>query len=77
MSLPVEPLNAGMDGWECLRRRANDPRTAKILVIVVSAVSPYSLEGVQAVLRKPVNPEELVDAVRRRRTQAVSAGEMS
>ena len=54
-----------MDGWEFLRHRADDPRIAKIPVIVISAVLPGSIDGVQAVMRKPVHPEELVDAVRR------------
>ena len=53
-----------MDGWEFLRHKTDDPRIAEIPVIVISAVSPDSLDGVQAVLRKPVHPEELVDAVR-------------
>src|SRR5437762_12575360 len=54
-----------MDGWEFLRRKTNDPRVAEIPVIVISAVSPDSLDGVQAVLRKPVDLEALIDAVRR------------
>jgi CheY-like chemotaxis protein len=53
-----------MDGWEFLRHKTDDPCIAEIPVIVISAVSPDSLDGVQAVLRKPVHPEELVDAVR-------------
>jgi CheY-like chemotaxis protein len=54
-----------MDGWEFLRHRANDPRIAKIPVIVISAVSPDSIDSVQAVLQKPVHPEKLMDAVTR------------
>jgi CheY-like chemotaxis protein len=53
-----------MNGWEFLHHRTDDPRIAEIPVIVISAVSPDFIDGVQAVLRKPVNPEELVDAVR-------------
>ena len=54
-----------MDGWEFLRRKTNDPRIAEIPVIVISAVSPDSLDGVEAVLRKPVDVEALINVVRR------------
>src|SRR5690348_14594099 len=62
-----------MDGWEFLRHKTDDPCIAEIPVIVISAVSPDSLDGVQAVLQKPVHPEELVDAVRRHQTPCAQA----
>jgi CheY-like chemotaxis protein len=62
-----------MDGWEFLRHKTDDPCIVDIPVIVISAVSPDSLDGVQAVLRKPVHPEELVDAVRRHQTPGAQA----
>jgi hypothetical protein len=34
-------------------------------VIVISAVLPDSIDGVQAVMKKPVHPEKLVDAITR------------
>src|SRR5579862_8540416 len=54
-----------MNGWEFLRLKTDDPCIAEIPVIVISAVSPDSIGGAQAVLRKPVHPEKLMDAVRR------------
>src|SRR5579872_5133945 len=57
-----------MDGWEFLRLKMEDPCIADIPVIVISAVAPNFLDGVKAVLRKPVHPEKLVDAVRRHHT---------
>jgi len=52
-----------MDGWEFLRLKKDDPRIAGIPVIVISAVAPDFLDGIQAVLRKPVDPEKLVNAI--------------
>jgi CheY-like chemotaxis protein len=52
-----------MDGWEFLRLKKDDPRIAGIPVIVISAVAPNFLDGVQAMLRKPVDPEKLVNAI--------------
>jgi two-component system response regulator CpxR len=43
-----------MDGREVLRRKASDAGIAKIPVIVVSAVPPDSLDGVEAILKKPL-----------------------
>jgi CheY-like chemotaxis protein len=54
-----------MNGWEFLRLKMDDPCIAEIPVIVISAVSPDSVDGAQAVLKKPVHPEQLVDAVAR------------
>ena len=54
-----------MDGWEVLRRKSGDPELAEIPVVVLSAVPPVSLDGAQMVLKKPVDIEPLVNAVRR------------
>jgi CheY-like chemotaxis protein len=54
-----------MDGWEFLRRKRSDLRIAEIPVVVISAFSSASLDGVEEVLMKPVSIEALVDVVRR------------
>jgi CheY-like chemotaxis protein len=54
-----------MDGWEVLRRKASDPGIAEIPVVVVSAVPQGSLDGVEAILKKPVSPQHLLEMVRR------------
>jgi CheY-like chemotaxis protein len=59
LSMPV------MDGREVLRREASDAGIAKIPVIVVSAVPPDALDGVEAILKKPVCLEHLLEMVRR------------
>jgi CheY-like chemotaxis protein len=54
-----------MDGWEVVRRKASDPGIAEIPVVVVSAVPQDSLDGVEAILKKPVSPHHLLEMVRR------------
>jgi CheY-like chemotaxis protein len=54
-----------MDGWEVLRRKRSDADIAEIPVVVLSAVPPVSLDGARTVLKKPVDIEPLISAVRR------------
>ena len=54
-----------MDGWEVLRRKRSDADIAEIPVVVLSAVPPASLDGARTVLKKPVDIEPLISAVRR------------
>ena len=54
-----------MDGWEFLRRKRGDVDIAEIPVVVLSAVPPVSLDGARTVLKKPVDIEPLISAVRR------------
>jgi CheY-like chemotaxis protein len=54
-----------MDGWELLRQKASDADIVEIPVVVVSAVPQGSLEGVEAILKKPVLPQHLLAVVRR------------
>ena len=53
-----------VDGWDVLRRKKEDSRIAGIPVIVLSAVPPLSLDGARAVLKKPVDPEPLMNAIK-------------
>jgi CheY-like chemotaxis protein len=53
------------DGREVLRRKRIDADMAEIPVVVLSVVPPVSLDGAQMVLKKPVDIEPLVNAVRR------------
>lgn len=60
-----------LDGWETAARLRNDPDTAHIKVILLSArAQEADLRrgqgiGVDAYLTKPFDPDELVEAVRR------------
>ena len=60
-----------LDGWETAERLRNDPATAHIKVILLSArAQEADLRrgkgiGVDMYLTKPFDPDELVEAVRR------------
>jgi len=54
-----------MDGYEFLRRKKTDPDIAEIPVVVISAIPPASLEGVETVLTKPIDLDRLMETVRR------------
>jgi len=53
-----------MDGYEFLRRKKTDPDIAETPVVVISAIPPASLEGVETVLTKPIDLERLMETVR-------------
>jgi CheY-like chemotaxis protein len=53
-----------MDGWEFLRRKKADPDIAETPVVVISAIPPASLEGVETVLTKPIDFDQLIETVR-------------
>jgi CheY-like chemotaxis protein len=60
-----------VDGWEAAARLREDPETAHIKVILLSARAQESdiqrgdRIGVNAYLTKPFDPDELIDVVRR------------
>jgi CheY-like chemotaxis protein len=53
-----------MDGREFLNRQGSDPAIADIPVVVLSAISPASLDGAKTLLKKPVDPGLLMATVR-------------
>ncbi|HET8541307.1 MAG TPA: response regulator [Anaeromyxobacter sp.] len=53
----------GMTGWEFLERRGEVPALAGVPVLVVTASAEEPPRGT-AVLRKPVDPDELLSTVR-------------
>jgi CheY-like chemotaxis protein len=59
-----------MDGWQFLQARHSDPALAAPPVVVVTAaggISPTAARalGANEVFQKPVDPEQLLDAIRR------------
>jgi CheY-like chemotaxis protein len=60
-----------VDGWEAAARLREDPETAHIKLILLSARAQESdiqrgeRIGVDAYLTKPFDPDELIDVVRR------------
>jgi CheY-like chemotaxis protein len=61
----LDLMMPGLDGWQFLAERRQDPTLAAIPVIVVSALkeadNPWTAEYIQ----KPFQPPELLEAVRR------------
>ncbi len=55
------PVMNGRDLIECLRA---DPQTAEIPILVVSANPRTTVDAADAVLRKPFDPEELLETAR-------------
>jgi CheY-like chemotaxis protein len=57
----------GTDGFEFLRVRSNAPELAAIPTILLTAANPSQREGLTGihVIRKPIEAEELLHAVRR------------
>ena len=53
-----------MDGWEVLRRKKGDPDLANVPVVVISAIPPVDLDGVESVLTKPIDLSQLMETVR-------------
>ncbi|MGB6563584.1 MAG: response regulator [Candidatus Binataceae bacterium] len=53
-----------MDGWEVLRRKKGDPDLANVPVVVISAIPPVDLDGVESVLTKPIDLNQLMETVR-------------
>jgi two-component system response regulator CpxR len=53
-----------MDGWEFLRRKKSDPDLANVPVVVISAIPPIDLDGVESVLTKPIDFSQLMETVR-------------
>ncbi len=67
----LDVMMPGMDGWEVCRRLREDPATASIPIIALSARAReedrqrgYAL-GVAEYITKPFDPAELVQTVRR------------
>ena len=60
-----------IDGWEAAARLRQDPETAHVKVILLSAraqeadIQRGERIGVDAYLTKPFDPDELIDTVRR------------
>jgi CheY-like chemotaxis protein len=53
-----------MDGWEFLQRKKSDPNLAEIPVVVISTIPPVDLDGVETVLPKPIDLNQLIETVR-------------
>ncbi|MES1243353.1 MAG: response regulator [Acidobacteriota bacterium] len=66
-AITLDVMMPGMDGWRVLQALKSDPRTAQIPVVVCSIVDNRALGyrlGASDYLIKPVNPQQLTDALR-------------
>ena len=60
----LDLVTGGMSGWEFLERRGKVPALSGIPVIVVTGSGGAPHRGAAATLRKPVDPGELLGAIR-------------
>jgi DNA-binding response OmpR family regulator len=60
----LDLVTGGMSGWEFLERRAGEPALSDVPVVVVTGSTETVPENAAAVLRKPVDPRELLATVR-------------
>ena len=54
-----------LDGWQFRREQRRDPELAAIPVVVVSALDLAACPDADAYVRKPFDPQQLLEAVRR------------
>ncbi len=60
----LDLVTAGMSGWEFLERKGDEPALAGIPIIVVTGSGGAPPRHTAAVFRKPVDPRELLVAIR-------------
>jgi CheY-like chemotaxis protein len=61
----LDVLLPGLDGWRFRREQRRDPALAKIPVVVVSALDAADCPEADAHVRKPFDPRQLLEAIRR------------
>ena len=66
-----------LNGLQFLEHRAGDPHLRRIPVVVVSGNPrpPQPLEGIEAYLQKPLEPEVLLEIIRRTRDEKLGAND--
>lgn len=60
----LDLVTEGMSGWEFLERRGEEPALAGVPILVVTGSTKDLPGSASAILRKPVNPQELLATVR-------------
>jgi CheY-like chemotaxis protein len=53
-----------LDGWQFRREQRRDPEVAAIPVVVVSALDLAACPDADAYVRKPFDPQQLLEAIR-------------
>lgn len=67
-AIVLDVILPGVDGWEVLRRIKLDPRSASVPIVMVTVVDEQEVGlalGAVDYLVKPINPEVLVEVLRR------------
>lgn len=60
----LDLVTAGMNGWEFLERRGEEPALTGVPIVVVTGSSRDAPPNAAAVFRKPVDPSALLETVR-------------
>lgn len=60
----LDLVTPGMNGWDFLARRADEPALSRVPVVVVTGSETDLPRGATAVLQKPVDPAELLRTLR-------------
>ncbi len=60
----LDLVTNGMNGWEFLERRHDEPALSDVPVVVMTGSRGEAPGAAAAVLRKPVDPHELLETVR-------------
>jgi DNA-binding response OmpR family regulator len=60
----LDLVTEGMSGWEFLERRRDEPALDGVPVVIVTGSTDDLPRSATAILRKPVNPNELLATVR-------------
>jgi CheY-like chemotaxis protein len=71
--ITLDVLMPDMDGLQVLEALRSDPVTKTIPVLVISAldeVQRVRAAGAEGIIRKPANPRELIDQVKRLLSEA-------
>jgi two-component system chemotaxis response regulator CheY len=60
----LDLVTGGMNGWEFLERRGDEPALTDVPIVIVTGSGEAPPRHAAAVLRKPVDPRELLATIR-------------
>ncbi len=61
--ITMDLIMPNMGGEEAIRQLRNDPELGSIPILVISVLQEGQVKGVDASLRKPIDPDQVLDAV--------------
>jgi CheY-like chemotaxis protein len=63
----LDVMMPGVDGWRFQKERQADPTLAGVPVVIISALDADQCPEAAAHIRKPFQPQELLEAIRQQR----------